>query len=172
MTASDLAFSKDEVLALAAAMKLEIPEGELLNLVEKLHGWPAATHEILGYLGKSEHWVFGTPAQETKRDVIAPKSLSSVAELYPEASIKDLVGQLARKIFHGPIGKGKDSSALTSRELQILRLLDSALTVEKIGSTLHLSKNTVKTHLKNIYTKLDVDTRIEAVTKARESHLI
>jgi len=97
MTASDLAFNKEEVLSLASAMSLEMPEGELLNLVEKLHGWPAATYEILSYLGKSEHWVFGTPKQETKPEVIPPKCRNSAAELYPEATIKDLVGQLARE---------------------------------------------------------------------------
>jgi LuxR family maltose regulon positive regulatory protein len=61
---------------------------------------------------------------------------------------------------------------LSERELQVLRLLDSPLTSEEIGRELYVSANTVRTHIRNIYGKLDVHGRLEAIRKARELKLI
>jgi len=56
---------------------------------------------------------------------------------------------------------------LSERELQVLRLLDSPLTSEEIGQELYISTNTVRTHIKNIYSKLGVNRRAEAVHLAK-----
>jgi len=61
---------------------------------------------------------------------------------------------------------------LSERELQVLRWLDSALTSEEIAGELFVSVNTIRTHIRNIYTKLDVHGRIEAIQKAKDFHLI
>ena len=56
---------------------------------------------------------------------------------------------------------------LTERELEVLRLLAEGLTNPEIGQRLYISRPTVKTHTQNIYSKLNVHTRREAVEKAR-----
>ncbi|WP_442934417.1 LuxR C-terminal-related transcriptional regulator [Micromonospora sp. CPCC 205546] len=61
---------------------------------------------------------------------------------------------------------------LTERELTILRYLQSILTNVEIAAELSLSVNTVKTHVRNIYRKLDATRRREAVRRARDLHLI
>ena len=61
---------------------------------------------------------------------------------------------------------------LSAAELSVLRLLRSELSQREIASELHLSFNTVKTHTRNIYRKLDVAARAEAVSRARELSLI
>jgi LuxR family maltose regulon positive regulatory protein len=61
---------------------------------------------------------------------------------------------------------------LSERELQILHLLDSALTSIEIGRELYLSVNTVRTHIRTIYSKLAVHGRIEAIQKAKELNLL
>ncbi|GHJ52276.1 hypothetical protein Nm8I071_15830 [Nonomuraea sp. TT08I-71] len=61
---------------------------------------------------------------------------------------------------------------LTERELTILRYLQSILSNVEIASELSLSVNTVKTHVRNIYRKLDATRRREAVRRARELRLI
>lgn len=61
---------------------------------------------------------------------------------------------------------------LTDRELTIVRLLPSKLTVREIGNELHVSHNTVKGHIKAIYRKLGVNDRSLAVQRARELHLL
>ena len=61
---------------------------------------------------------------------------------------------------------------LSDRELQVLRLLDSELTGPQIARKLFVSHNTVRTHTKHIFTKLDVTSRRAAVRRARERGLI
>jgi LuxR family maltose regulon positive regulatory protein len=62
--------------------------------------------------------------------------------------------------------------ALSEGELRILRLLNSHLTRREIGRELYLSLNTVKSHTRSIYKKLDVASRREAVARARALRLI
>ena len=57
---------------------------------------------------------------------------------------------------------------LSQRELEVLRLLDSELTGPEIAGELYVSLNTLRTHTKRIFTKLDVRTRAAAVRRARE----
>jgi LuxR family maltose regulon positive regulatory protein len=61
---------------------------------------------------------------------------------------------------------------LSDRELGVLRLLHSELSLREIGAELFLSLNTIKTHTRNIYLKLGAGSRDEAVARAREQGLI
>ena len=64
-------------------------------------------------------------------------------------------------------GLGMDNP-LTKRELDILRRLTTGLPITQIAASLHISNNTIKTHLKNVYKKLGVDSRESAVAKGKE----
>ncbi len=55
---------------------------------------------------------------------------------------------------------------LTSRELEVLTLLAEGCTNKQIATRLDIKCRTVEFHLKNIYQKLDVTTRTEALAKA------
>ena len=61
---------------------------------------------------------------------------------------------------------------LTPRELEILTILSTGRTVNSIAISLHISQNTMKTHLKNIYRKLEVGNRSEATEKAKSLGLV
>ena len=61
---------------------------------------------------------------------------------------------------------------LTKRELEILRRLSSGAPILEIAQTLDISKNTIKTHLKNLYRKMEVESRDQAVEKGRELALL
>jgi len=56
---------------------------------------------------------------------------------------------------------------LSDREVDVLHLLADGLTNQEIALTMHVSVNTVKTHLKNIYDKLGVHTRREVIARAK-----
>jgi LuxR family maltose regulon positive regulatory protein len=64
------------------------------------------------------------------------------------------------------------SEPLTNRELEVLRLVAIGQSNEAIAATLVISIETVKKHLKNIYSKLDVHSRVEATNRAHEAGLL
>jgi LuxR family maltose regulon positive regulatory protein len=68
-----------------------------------------------------------------------------------------------------PLAKahGADAGPLSDRELTVLRYLTSHLTIKEIAAEIFVSTNTVKTHVKRIYIKLGVSSRMEALTEAR-----
>ncbi|WP_327585146.1 LuxR C-terminal-related transcriptional regulator [Nonomuraea sp. NBC_00507] len=61
---------------------------------------------------------------------------------------------------------------LSERELQVLRLLNSTLSGPEIARELFISLNTFRSHTKHIFTKLDVNSRPAAVSRARERGLL
>lgn len=61
---------------------------------------------------------------------------------------------------------------VTDRELEVLRLMGGGLSNKEIGDRLEMSVNTVKTHIRNIYGKLGVSRRVQAVQKAKEMRLL
>jgi LuxR family maltose regulon positive regulatory protein len=65
--------------------------------------------------------------------------------------------------------QGSDSlrEPLTDSEARVLRYLPTNLSKREIADELYLSVNTIKTHVKHVYAKLDVQTRREAVERAR-----
>ncbi len=64
------------------------------------------------------------------------------------------------------------AGSLSGRELEVLRFLTSRLSAGEIAQELVVSTNTVRSHLKSIYGKLDVHSRLEAVERARELNLL
>lgn len=61
---------------------------------------------------------------------------------------------------------------ISTRELDVLEHVAKGMTNDEIASNLFVSINTVKTHLGNLYVKLDVKRRTQAVEKARSIGLI
>jgi LuxR family maltose regulon positive regulatory protein len=85
----------------------------------------------------------------------------------------------AREASHAPAGSGPQVTpeaglyeTLTPRELDVLALLAQRLQNKEISDKLFVSPETIKSHLKNIYQKLDVAKRREAVEKARKIGLV
>ena len=84
--------------------------------------------------------------------------------------------ELARAAAARMIAKNNQNEALTQpltkREIDVLRSLATGKPITAIGKTLHISHNTMKTHLRNIYRKLSVSGREEAVVKAQTLFII
>ena len=66
----------------------------------------------------------------------------------------------------------KSDYGLTDREKEILQHMVAGLTIQQIADKLFLSFHTVNSHLKNIYTKLHVNTRSSAVSKVYKENLL
>ena len=73
----------------------------------------------------------------------------------------------------GPRGNGlPPGEELSEAELRVLRYLPGNLRAPEIAAELFVSPNTVRTHLRHIYSKLDAHNRSEAVARARELGLL
>jgi len=102
----------------------------------------------------------------------------------------ELLGQLARAAAHdvrthadqlratvqrspapAPAGRASEEG-LSERERQVLRLLATELSGPEIAGELYVSVNTLRTHTKHIFSKLDVNTRRAAVRRATDLSLL
>ena len=104
--------------------------------------------------------------------------------LLREVQLAGVRGDWVRRVLAGGAPRGaqalssgrpvllRAAESLSGRELEVLRLLDTALTGPQIARELYLSHNTVRTHTKHIFTKLDVTTRRAAVLRAHERGLL
>jgi LuxR family maltose regulon positive regulatory protein len=70
------------------------------------------------------------------------------------------------------VAAGELVEALSERELEVLQLMARGLTNPEIAERLYLSPNTLKAHAQNIYQKLDVHSRVQAVNRGRELGLL
>ncbi len=82
------------------------------------------------------------------------------------AKVLDRLAQMSRQArFGGP-------QVLSERELEVLRLMAAGAANKNIASDLAISESTVKTHVTNIFQKLEVNHRTEAVTQALQRGII
>ena len=68
--------------------------------------------------------------------------------------------------------KSADKLGISSREMEVLQLMATGLSNQEIASQLFVSLNTVKTHSSNLFLKMDVKRRTQAVDKARKLGMI
>ena len=93
--------------------------------------------------------------------------LEAIRELHEGGS--PMSSDIARRVIQYMHNKGKKTEAaelLTERETEILDFLAKGYLYKEIAAELFISKSTVKQHIHNIYGKLHVQTRTEALNKA------
>lgn len=108
----------------------------------------------------------GEAAAATLRD--ARQALKGAAS---PGMFAHLLNDVERRL-RGRSAARTEVAELSAREMSVLRLLGSDLSFAAIGEELFVSRNTVKTHVRGIYRKLDADGRAAAVARARELRLI
>lgn len=97
-------------------------------------------------------------------------TLNGGATMTPSIALKTL------KLFRNPIAfdtvANPDDIKLTTREIEVLEQLSKGLKYNFIAENLFLSVGTVRKHIENIYSKLQVHNKLEAIQKARNNKLI
>lgn len=104
-----------------------------------------------------------------------PKILELIirsATLRPTVYLEDLARNAAQRMNSKKSQGGGLTEPLTKREIDVLRSLASGKPITAIGKSLHISHNTMKTHLRNIYRKLKANGRDQAVEKAQALFII
>ncbi len=87
-----------------------------------------------------------------------------------------LIATILDTLTGGPMAQRRPAAPLrdelSDAELRVVRYLPSNMTAPQIASELIVSPNTVRTHMRHIYAKLDAHSRSEAVARARELGLV
>ncbi len=117
--------------------------------------------------------------EQQVRDALGTKEFAQVSETAQDLSIQDGLdlilafdseAELPR--LNEPAARAEPIGQLTSRELEILRLLSEGLTNPGIAEQLFISRGTVRIHVSNILAKLGASTRTEAVRIAQRQGLV
>ncbi|PSL47241.1 DNA-binding NarL/FixJ family response regulator [Chitinophaga niastensis] len=115
-----------------------------------------------------------TVAKGFEVDHIPPVSLSEfISQVYETALQSNMVAvnrvlaffRKERHVYQDPYG-------LSPREKEVLRCLVNGDTYKQIAEGCHISVGTVRSHIMNIYRKLDVNSRSNAIVKAMKEHLV
>ncbi|MFO7773333.1 MAG: response regulator transcription factor [Dehalococcoidia bacterium] len=83
-----------------------------------------------------------------------------------------IIARLLKRATVAPVGEHKASELLSERESQILKLVTSGMNNKEIAEKLFLSQRTIKAHLTNIFNKLNVASRSEAIVKGLQWGLV
>lgn len=98
------------------------------------------------------------------------ETLTGGAAMTPSIALKTL------KLLREPIvfddQTSKEEISLTTREVEVLEQLSKGLKYNAIAENLFLSPGTIRKHVENIYTKLQVHNKLEAIQKAKNNKLI
>ena len=128
----------------------------------------------LQFMGKALEIGARVGAKETflRQDASLLNLVIRIAGEKPTVYLEDLASKITSRLKSRSENLLGLSAALTKRELEILRHLATGRPISAIGTTLHISQNTMKTHLKNIYRKIGAGGRDEAVAKAKSLYLL
>jgi LuxR family maltose regulon positive regulatory protein len=96
---------------------------------------------------------------------IAPHYVSQLLAAFPGSHLETQIVNHKSKI-------GNLIDPLSERELEVLQLIADGLSNREIAQELIIAPGTVKVHIKNIYSKLDVHNRTQAAARARELNLL
>lgn len=160
---------------------LQLPDGHGVELIrETRRRFPDTEIMVISALGDEESVIsaitvgatgyllkdaFPTDIASTVRDLVAGYSPIS-------ASIARFIVRRTQVSAEPPAGPALNTAKLTPREIDILWGIAKGFTYAEIATHLGLSRQTVPGHIKNIYRKLEVHTRGEAVFEAVQQGLI
>jgi LuxR family transcriptional regulator, maltose regulon positive regulatory protein len=145
---------------------LEWQQAELVLASRRDRTWPS--NELVALLSSCAETGWVLPFLGMGTQVERLLHLAPLEKLHPKLA-RTLAFLAPTSPSNMPIAHGV---RLTSRELTLLELLPTHLSYNEIGERLYLSVNTIKTNLKNLYRKLDANTRAEAVEAARTAGLL
>lgn len=155
-----------------------LPDGsgiEIIKLISKLN-LDCEAMVISGF--QDEHIVFnaleaGAKSYILKHDKSQNITDAIISMMEGGAPISPLIARLMLQKFQPPVPLKVDlTEALTERQTRILKLVSQGFSSKEIAEKLSISYYTVTTHIKNIYNKLQVNSRTEALLEATKIGLL
>lgn len=147
-----------------------------IEVVKRLHGISPVTQLVMLTIHEDDDRIFdaicaGATGYLTKT-ATSDRIVSSLREVLRGGA--PMTPQIARRVLNlfTQVKAPRWDYQLTDREQDVLARLIEGKTKKEIGSALFLSAHTVDTHMRNIYAKLHVHSRTEAVAKALQENLV
>jgi LuxR family maltose regulon positive regulatory protein len=166
----------DEARRLAATVRRDTPRPELLATLVDARA-SVLLHDVAGALNHVRHAMQVAQQHGFMRTV-----LDYGTALLPEftseavtAADAEFVSRLRDEVALAAVPTDRsstDARGLSGRELDVLRYLATHLSTREIAQALHVSRNTVKSHMQHLYRKLGVGTRAAAVERGRRLQLL
>jgi DNA-binding NarL/FixJ family response regulator len=153
-------------------MDIELPAMNGIECIKKLKEICVQTQFMMLTIFEDDDKIFQSLQAGANGYLLKKTTPNEIVE-----SIKDLVNggspmntQIARRVVasfqHIEEKKVlKNTEELTRRELELLKLLSKGYRYKEIAEKLFISVDTVRTHIRNIYIKLQVNSKIEAINK-------
>ncbi|WP_028063689.1 helix-turn-helix transcriptional regulator [Solirubrobacter soli] len=162
-----LALARAEAARVAGSPAPELWERAATLFDALAEPYPAAYARVHG----AEATLLAGGAKAAAAEVLG--AAREVAESLGAVPLRDAAEALARRArldmrAAPPAAVDEDHAGLTSREVEVLRLLADGLTNREIGERLFISSKTVGAHMAHIYAKLGVHSRVEAAGRARQ----
>ncbi|GAC1651050.1 MAG: hypothetical protein NVS4B12_21470 [Ktedonobacteraceae bacterium] len=154
----------------------QLPNGQSLNALRQIKQLNLDTKVLLLAAQDREEYLYETLRAGADGYVlkdIAPDELAHALRIVASGEVlvqSQLAGRLLSRV--GKQGGRAPYETLTARELDVLRLLARGMRNKEIAARLYVSERTVNFHLANIYQKLNVSGRTEALSKAIEQGLV
>lgn len=159
---------------------LELPDGSGIDIIRAARRYaPGADAMVISVFGDEAHVVAAIEAGATGyllKDAMADEIGESIMKLVAgESPISSAIARhLLRRFQPVPATPAAAAGAphLTPREHDVLRLIAKGLSYARMAETLGMSANTITSHIKQIYRKLEVCSRGEAVFEALHLGLV
>jgi DNA-binding NarL/FixJ family response regulator len=163
---------------------LELPDGNGMDLIhEAARVLPQCDVMVVTIFGDEQHVLSSIEAGATGyllKDLPAEQLVEQIRVLRAGGSpISPIIARQLLIRFAGqnaatqsPLQSGEERPALSEQETNVLALAAKGYSYEEIAQLLQLSRHTVQTYVKRIYRKLQVNSKVEALSEARRLSLI
>jgi predicted ATPase/DNA-binding CsgD family transcriptional regulator len=151
---------------LAAAVVLAVSTSQLEEAA-RIHGGHRALAESIGFVSSLPERLWFDRACRELKDRLAAKRFHAADAEGQTQSLEQIIEMACQlRVKPEALGSPEDKINLTSRELEVLRLIADGRTDREIATALEISPNTATRHVANIFVKLDVTSRTAAATYA------
>ena len=150
---------------------LGLPDGSGIDIIKSIRDRNLDTQVIVITGFQDEKMVFSALEAGAKGYILKHDQSSKITEsiysmLKGGAPISPIIARLLLKQFEGNPQSPAAPEVLTERQTKILKLVSQGFSSREISEKLSISYHTVTTHIKNIYEKLQVNSRTEALHEA------
>jgi len=158
-------------------LDLGLPDGNGLTLIETMKRRHPAVTIVISTIFEDDAHLFPALRAGAQGYVLKDLPQDQLADMLLgiDRGQPPLSPSIARRLlsfFSPPVSKQPRENPLTDRETEVLRLIAKGFSVPKVAEQLRISRNTTAGYLKDIYRKLEVNSRAEATLEAARRGLV